>query len=914
MTTTHQQKLEFKAALHLEINPVVKRSLRLNNIELGEFHRSDSLTSNSSGGDSVSRKKTISFKNLRQIATKSLKDPSTPRGKTPMAASSFGNESDKALHFTRRSCYKKFKQMQKVVYLMMEEPTSTLLSKLIFALILFGILFTTVDTIIQSTLGDDEPEALNYIESAISIGFIVEYCLRLFSATAFGEPVYKCLIKPFNIIDLVSTVPFFLEIATENTEGLKSLRVIRVVRLVRILRVLKISRYIRGANTFIDGIKRSMASFGFLVLLMVLLDVVFATLFYYAEIGSFFEPIAEDPNRKIDSLLDAMWVVIVTLSSVGYGELSPQTTLGRVIAVAFAVTGMLLFAVPVAVLGNNFQDAYTRRLETDRIEHLKEAVFRSRDHLNDAQREMLFMSERVHTIDQTNDKIMELLTKSKKLYQNVSRDIRHLYKSIYAEERELEKRELEKREVTVVVDSPLLNKSMNSRIQVMEKLMKAKRKIKITNLFKMPQNRTSQSQTHTNKEDDSSFGDLRVPDDEAENSGSASPRRAPSKKSIPFLAIDKRKQSNHDEEIYVTTSYVPYDENDEQTNVLPTSTFKNKMNLTDTYVTNLLTRGHKKERGRKGRAPSMKKSIRRQKSVFRIKSNSVGNENKFIKYYNEKLDFLSNSLLQELILSKNDEDISSEEEEEDNYPRYSPAGRGYPRYGNEGERTNIRIDILLKDRPRQNSHAARDGRKEGRSLSLAISQSSSPPNRAKKKVRLLRVDKKRRSGVPAGGDPQMWELADKILDNLQRKGKLGMLRYSSDDDRSFSQIHGLDSQSSNVSRPRSYDQIPGVRNPGWNKKLSCKINIDEAIPSVIDEDEADGTSSYSMRSRRQLVGQSKNGDGFISPPNVSRQSSLDKSQARLLKAEKERERILDSPKEFKRGILKKPTIGVDNFD
>ena len=785
------------------MNPVVARNLKISRYDSGSR---DSITSVASSVDSRRKKSRIylpSFSRLRQVAF--AKNANEPISKQPQSPSTSPNENNKP---TTSSVYLKFKKAQKILYLAMEEPTSSLFARIIFVLIIIGILFSTVNTIIETTRSSDSPSEIGYIETGISICFIIEFFLRMVSSTAFGEPLYKFFLSGLNIIDVVALLPFFLDFAIQDTSS-GSLRAIRIIRLVRIFRIFKISRYITGTITFIDGIRRSLSSLGFLVFLIVFLDATLATVLYYVEQGSTFDP--DSVRSEITSLTEAMWVTMVTLSSVGYGDVYPRTILGKVFACLFAVVGMLMFAIPVAVLGNNFQDAYTRKLEKDKIEAYKEEKFKNNtQNLTEAQKEMYFMSERISSIDQTNEKIMELLQHSKTLYGTVARNVRHLYRSIYDEEDQLQKRESMVREESKSPVHNLQNK-MDSRIQLMEKLMKAKRKIKITNLFRGM--RDPSKRTEFSLHDSSMHceqGDF--------NNGEMTPQRD-RRRALTLFPIKMREDLN-------TSTYIPTELHPERSQI-PVSNYKNYMRMYDSYAS-MSPRISSIKRGR--RAESLQ--VSRKSEYHHIKSSTLENENEIIRFYNENFGVLSKEMLQELLNS--DLDISPSEEEE---PQ-SGIVREMNNFIDKEESVSPRI--LLMKSPRKGSDKTWSSSLKTESIIVENK------HRANMKKTSIFNPKQIMARKPSRDNSRMWEEADSIISELEKKGRLGNLRKPRSVSSSFSRnLQSL----SRFSKPMSYNdsQILRMKVASTTDRTSRKLIGDEWVPSTIAEDEKEGYQQKTIR-------------------------------------------------------------------
>lgn len=250
-----------------------------------------------------------SFKRLRNLAQSPSgaggTRPKAPFGTAQVSPHSNNHVSAKMKKFRKSQVYQRFKKFQKQIYVMLEDPQSSIQARVVFIITIAGILFSVVSTYIESIMdSENTPRSMDVIEMMISILFVTEYALRIFASTAFDEPFFKYMLKPYNVIDFFSLIPFWIDITTDNISGLRSLRVLRVVRIVRIIRVFKLSRYMKGTSTFMDGVKNSLSSLGFLLMFFVVLDIVFATALFYAEKGSTWEAahFSEDQEQEVHNL------------------------------------------------------------------------------------------------------------------------------------------------------------------------------------------------------------------------------------------------------------------------------------------------------------------------------------------------------------------------------------------------------------------------------------------------------------------------------------------------------------------------------------------------------------------------------------------------------------------------------------
>lgn len=191
-----------------------------------------------------------------------------------------------------------------------------------------------------------------------------------------------------NWIDILAICPFYLEqiLAIENAG---SFGAIRIVRLTRVARVLKISRYSSAIQVFVQAIVISIKALSMLIFLMSIAMIVFSSLVYFAEYtpdgcrdggwmgdctstsatpwlassiasaaaaraASTTDCVCVDPN-PYTSIASSFWWCVVTMSTVGYGDMTPVTLPGKIVGCVTMLTGTLVLALPISVIGTNFQ-------------------------------------------------------------------------------------------------------------------------------------------------------------------------------------------------------------------------------------------------------------------------------------------------------------------------------------------------------------------------------------------------------------------------------------------------------------------------------------------------------------------------------------------------------------------------------
>ena len=204
---------------------------------------------------------------------------------------------------------------------------------------------------------DASPNAFMAFE-AVSVGiFTLEYALRVWSYTEeprFSRPVsgrIKFILSPIQLLDLLAIVPFFLVFL-----GL-DLRALRAVRLLA--RAARLSRYFTGLRTLGGVLQAKRYELFTVMLVLMVLLILASSLMFFAE--------HEVQPEAFSSIPAAMWWTIVTLTTVGYGDVFPITSVGRILAGSIAILGIGFFALPAGILGSGFMEEVQRRQEGPRV-------------------------------------------------------------------------------------------------------------------------------------------------------------------------------------------------------------------------------------------------------------------------------------------------------------------------------------------------------------------------------------------------------------------------------------------------------------------------------------------------------------------------------------------------------------------
>jgi len=194
--------------------------------------------------------------------------------------------------------------------------------------------------------------------------FSVEYVLRLATCTvdnAYKRPVIGRLrfaTRGMLIVDLLAILPFYIALLVPAARAL-DLRVLRAIRLMRIFRLFKLGRYSSAMRTMGRVLRNKKEELGLTIFIVMLLLIIASSLMYFVE-----SPAQPDAFSSIPA---AMWWGVATLTTVGYGDVIPQTALGKTLGMIISVLGIGLFALPAGILGSGFFEEFSRGRERTEI-------------------------------------------------------------------------------------------------------------------------------------------------------------------------------------------------------------------------------------------------------------------------------------------------------------------------------------------------------------------------------------------------------------------------------------------------------------------------------------------------------------------------------------------------------------------
>lgn len=234
---------------------------------------------------------------------------------------------------------------------------------LIAILIVLNVIALVLES--EPDLHDRYHAAFHSFEVFSLIVFGVEYLLRLWSCTAdpaYAHPVLGRLryaTRPMQIIDLLAILPgilFFLNVP--------DMRFVRALRLLRILRVLKLGRYSDAVALLGRVLSKRRAELTVMLMTLAILLILSASALHVAE--------ADEQPDAFGSITRSLWWAVITLTTIGYGDVYPKTGLGRVLGGMIAVLGIGMVALPTAIIASGFNDELTKAREAKQRRKMKQ--------------------------------------------------------------------------------------------------------------------------------------------------------------------------------------------------------------------------------------------------------------------------------------------------------------------------------------------------------------------------------------------------------------------------------------------------------------------------------------------------------------------------------------------------------------
>lgn len=214
---------------------------------------------------------------------------------------------------------------------------------LLFA-IFTSIIVVMLDSVqsIHQTYG----RTLYYVEWGYSILFTIEYILRLIS---IKQPI-RYVLSPLGIIDMVALIPSYLSIFFV---GAQSLLVFRALRLLRVFRIFKLSHFLTEIDFLTGALKSSLRKISIFLFTVLMLAIILGSIMY----------LVERRENGFSNIPESIYWAIVTITTVGYGDISPVTPMGKLVASLVMLIGYAIIAVPTGILTHDLLSSARKKNE-----------------------------------------------------------------------------------------------------------------------------------------------------------------------------------------------------------------------------------------------------------------------------------------------------------------------------------------------------------------------------------------------------------------------------------------------------------------------------------------------------------------------------------------------------------------------
>jgi len=282
----------------------------------------------------------------------------------------------------------KFAKYQKMMWDLIEKPETSMaanvisiMSTVFVAVSIVGMTISTLPSLqYEDARGNPvENPGLAMVETVSIAWFVLEYFIRL----AGAPEKIKFLKDGMNIIDVLAIMPFFVSLfflgpsekkasepwaEEEESSGVED--ILQIFRIFKLARVLKLARHSPGLQAIAYTLQNSYKELLLLIFLVCISGFIFASLCYFIEI---------DEDSGFTSIPAAFYWVVITMTTVGYGDIFPVTGLGKLVGTLCAVSGVLVLSLPIPIIAGNFETFHKNMQKKNKAEKSKKKLDESKD-------------------------------------------------------------------------------------------------------------------------------------------------------------------------------------------------------------------------------------------------------------------------------------------------------------------------------------------------------------------------------------------------------------------------------------------------------------------------------------------------------------------------------------------------------
>lgn len=227
-----------------------------------------------------------------------------------------------------------------------DTPTGKLFDVILLISIIASILLVMLESV--NSIDTKYHDFLNISEWVITILFSLEYIARIITV----RKPWKYIFSFYGIIDLLSTIPKYISLIFG---GIHALAALRALRLLRVFRILKLARYLGASNNLVNALKASRAKISVFLFAVLIVAIILGTIMY----------LVEGEENGFTNIPKSVYWCIVTLTTVGFGDIAPQTPFGQFLASLVMILGYGIIAVPTGIVSAEYANSSQSKKEDE---------------------------------------------------------------------------------------------------------------------------------------------------------------------------------------------------------------------------------------------------------------------------------------------------------------------------------------------------------------------------------------------------------------------------------------------------------------------------------------------------------------------------------------------------------------------